>query len=114
MKKIILLLTFFITITVNSQSKSEVETMAIKHAESGLSLMNDYSQSLNITLFGYYDEAFRKRKQELTNKSSESANSSSKPSSISSSGDNEGLIDGGSTLDKLLDELIEELEDVFN
>ncbi|WP_428740825.1 hypothetical protein [Tenacibaculum sp.] len=114
MKKFILLLTFFITITVNSQSKSEVETMAIKHAESGFSLMNDYSQSLNITLFGYYDEAFRKRKQEITNQSSESTSSSTKPSSISSSGDNVGLIEGGATLDKFLDELIEELKDVFN
>ena len=105
MRKKILTITLlmFIAISVNSQSKEEVITKAVQDAKSKVRLMNDYSMSLDIVAFGYYDSAYRVAKESFYGSSGSSNNP---PSSISGSGEQVGFINehkyhnyGGSTRD---------------
>ena len=92
MRKKILTITallMFIAISVNSQSKEEVITKAVQDAKSGVRLMNDYSMSLDIVPFGYYDTAYRVAKESF---SGSSGSSSNPPSSISGPGEQIGFI----------------------
>ncbi|MDP2540046.1 hypothetical protein CSC81_06245 [Tenacibaculum discolor] len=93
-KKILTITTLlmFIAISVNSQSKEEVITKAVQDAKSGVRLMNDYSMSLDMVPFGYYDTAYRVAKESFSGSSGSSTNP---PSSISGSGEQIGFINDG-------------------
>ncbi|WP_422089858.1 hypothetical protein [Tenacibaculum ovolyticum] len=79
----------FIAISVNSQSKREIITKAVQDAKSGVRLMNNYSMSLDMLPFSYYDSAYRIAKETYNHSSSSSNNM---PSSISGSSDQVGII----------------------
>jgi len=63
-------------VSYSSELISAVQERGSNDAISGKSMFNEYSTTLDITLFGYYSEAYKAKKQQLSQSSGGGGNSS--------------------------------------